>query len=143
MEVHMKRRARLAVLACLMDIAFYPVLAEPAISRRSAKYIDPAQLAALIDGKAETYFLVDVRTKEEYEAGHIRSAINIPVDQIATEPPTTDKDALILVYCRSGRRSAAAATALENLGYRNIVDFGGVSRWPGGLVAGPKPDKGP
>ena len=102
-------------------------------------YAEPAKLAALIDGKAEAYLLIDVRRPEEYESGHIRSAINIPVEELASRPPTERKDALIILYCRSGARSARAAAALEELGYRGVIDFGGLSRWPGPLVEGAKP----
>lgn len=102
-----------------------------------ADYTEPAVLAALIDAKTEPYFLVDVRTAEEYTSGHIPSAANVPVDTIRGAPPTEDKAALIIVYCRSGARSAAAKAALEELGYIRVVNFGAVSRWTGTLVIGP------
>jgi len=100
------------------------------------EYVEPAKLAALIDGKAEPYILVDVRTPEEYAAGHIRTAINIPLDIIATSPPTADKDALIILYCKSGRRSAAAMEKLKEQGYRGVIDFGSMANWPGPLETG-------
>lgn len=103
------------------------------------EYAEPAKLSALIDGKAEVYILVDVREKDEYEGGHIRTAVNIPVDSIKDNPPTQQKDALIIVYCKSGRRSARAAGILEGLGYKGVVDFGGIDRWPEELVAGATP----
>ena len=70
-------------------------------------------------------------TPEEYSTGHIPTAVNIPVDLIAGEPPTTDTSALIIVYCRSGMRSARAKAFLDNLGYRRVVDFGGIVRLTG------------
>ncbi len=86
-------------------------------------------LKSLIDNKLEDYILVDVRTDEEYGAGHIPTAINIPFDVIAQNLPTENKDNLIIVYCRSGNRSGVANNTLTTLGYTNILDFGAVSKW--------------
>ncbi len=76
--------------------------------------------------------VVDVRTQEEYEEGHIKDAVLIPVDTIEKEAGKvlTDKSAVILVYCRSGNRSKTASEALINLGYLNVYDFGGIIDWP-------------
>jgi phage shock protein E len=110
---------------------------------KASPYTDPAKLAALIDQRKEkdavAYLLVDVRTPAEYQSGHIPTAANIPVSDIGAKPPTDKKDALVVVYCRSGARSAAAKQTLERLGYTNVVDFGSVSRWTGALVKGDKP----
>lgn len=75
--------------------------------------------------------ILDVRTKEEYETGHIEGAILIPDTEILdkAEELLTDKSATIMVYCRSGRRSALAATDLIELGYSNVFDFGGIIDW--------------
>jgi rhodanese-related sulfurtransferase len=94
----------------------------------------PGQLKALIEGHNEPYILVDVRTPEEFAGGAIPSAINIPYDTITQNLPTGDKKALIVVYCRSGRRSGIAKESLTKLGYTNIIDFGGINRWTGELV---------
>lgn len=102
-------------------------------------YSDPDSLAALISGQEEPYFLVDVRTHSEYTAGHIPTAINIPLDEIGGRPPTTDTSALIIVYCASGHRSAAAAQTLAGMGYTRVVDFGAITRWRGSLVTGDSP----
>jgi len=76
--------------------------------------------------------ILDVREPSEYATGHIKNAKLLPVGDIAklaaTELP--DKSAKILVYCRSGRRSKAAAEALISLGYTNVIDFGGITSWP-------------
>lgn len=79
-----------------------------------------------------TVTIVDVRTQEEYEDGHVPGAVLIPNESIGNEEPAQlpDKDAVILVYCRSGRRSAEAADKLHDLGYGNIYDFGGIIDWP-------------
>lgn len=79
------------------------------------------------------YQIVDVRTPEEYASGHIPNAICIPNESIGKEPPAelSDKKQLLLIYCRSGRRSKEAANKLVELGYENVVDFGGIIDWPG------------
>lgn len=78
-----------------------------------------------------TITILDVRTEEEYNAGHIEGAILIPDTEILekAKETLTDKSATILVYCRSGRRSALAAADLVELGYSNIYDFGGIIDW--------------
>jgi len=71
---------------------------------------------------------IDVRTAEEYAAGHVSQSINIPYEEITDRlgEVTTDKDALIYLYCRSGRRSGIAMEALEKAGYSNVVNIGGL-----------------
>mgnify|MGYP003293715929 CR=1 FL=1 len=78
------------------------------------------------------YIILDTRTQEEYEQGHIPGAILIPYDEVLekAEGILTEKDQLILVYCRSGRRSKIAADDLVKLGYTNIREFGGIIDWP-------------
>ena len=84
----------------------------------------------------EEYILLDVRTKEEFDDGHIEGAILIPDFEIEERAETElpDKDALILVYCRSGRRSKNAASILAALGYTNVKEFGGINNWAYGIV---------
>ena len=76
--------------------------------------------------------LLDVRTMEEYQTGHIKDAILMPVDTIKAESVKNikDKEATIFVYCRSGNRSATAANILIEQGYKNVYDLGGISNWP-------------
>ena len=78
------------------------------------------------------YVILDVREQDEFDAGHIPGAILIPYGSIEEKAPSMlpDKDQLILVYCRSGRRSKIAAEALEKMGYTNIKEFGGIIDWP-------------
>ena len=102
-------------------------------------YTDPAALAKLVAEKTEPYVLVDVRTPEEYAAGHIPGAVNIPYDTIAGNPPAKDKNALVIVYCRSGNRSSIAKRTLDAQGFTRVEDFGAVGRWKGELVTGSKP----
>nr|WP_325211813.1 rhodanese-like domain-containing protein [uncultured Oscillibacter sp.] len=74
--------------------------------------------------------LLDVRTQEEYDGGHIPGAVCFPNEDILPELPLPfEKDAEILVYCRSGRRSAEAAEKLKHMGYTNVADFGGIQNW--------------
>ena len=91
-----------------------------------------AEEAKQIMDSEEGYIILDVRTQEEYNQGHIPGAIVISHEEIAekAEDVLTDKDQLILVYCRSGRRSKLAAEALVELGYTNIKEFGGIIDWP-------------
>ena len=91
-----------------------------------------AEEAKEIMDNEEGYIILDVRTQEEYDQGHIPGAIMISHEEIAekAEDVLTDKDQLILVYCRSGRRSKLAAEALVELGYTNIKEFGGIIDWP-------------
>ena len=79
------------------------------------------------------YIILDVRRPDEYAAGHIPNAINVPNESIGTDeiPELTHKDQLIMVYCRSGRRSKEASEKLVKLGYTNIVEFGGILDWKG------------
>ena len=81
----------------------------------------------------ENYIILDVRTAKEYAGGHIPGAINVANEDIGDEdiPALPNKDQLILVYCRSGRRSKEAAAKLAKLGYMNVVEFGGILDWPG------------
>lgn len=91
---------------------------------------------AIMDSK-EPYVLLDVRTQEEYDSGHIEGAILIPDYEIGAkaESVLTDKDELILVYCRSGCRSKNAASELAALGYTNVKEFGGITGWKYGTVS--------
>jgi len=83
-----------------------------------------------------TCIILDVRTPEEYAAGHIPGAVLLPNETIGAQPPALlpDKNQLILIYCRSGNRSKQAAEKLARLGYTNIVEFGGINDWPGDIV---------
>ena len=91
-----------------------------------------AEEAKQIMDSEEAYIILDVRTQEEYDQGHIPGAIVISHEEIAekAEKVLTDKEQLILVYCRSGRRSKIATEALVELGYTNIKEFGGIINWP-------------
>ena len=84
----------------------------------------------------EVVVVVDVRTREEYDGGHIENAVLVPNESIGSEMPEAlpDKEVTLLIYCRSGRRSKDAAQKLLALGYQSVYDFGGVIDWPYELV---------
>ena len=83
--------------------------------------------------KDENIVLIDVRTKEEYDSGHIPRSINIPYTEIENEIDY-DKDKPIAVYCRTGKRSKEAALTLEKMGYTKIYDIGGIDNYEGELI---------
>ena len=77
--------------------------------------------------------ILDVREQDEYDGGHIPGAMLLPVGMINEETAAgviPGKDATVLVYCRSGNRSKTASSALADLGYTNIYEFGGINTWP-------------
>ncbi|WP_019230283.1 rhodanese-like domain-containing protein [Sedimentibacter sp. B4] len=96
--------------------------------------ISPKDAKEIMDN--EESIVLDVRTKDEYDQGHIEGAVLLPVDEISSkaEEVLKDKKAKILVYCRSGNRSATAAKALIKMGYENVLDFGGIIDWPYEIV---------
>ena len=102
-------------------------------NKQEAVYMNiTAQEAKEIMDTQTGYVILDTRTQEEFDEGHIPGAILIPYDEVLkkAEGILTDKDQLILVYCRSGRRSKLAAADLVTLGYTNIKEFGGIIDWP-------------
>ena len=99
--------------------------------KNSYEQITPAEAKEIMDER-EDYIILDVRTQEEFDEAHIDGAILIPDYEIAdkAESILKDKNQLILVYCRSGRRSKLAASELVSLGYTNVKEFGGIIDWP-------------
>ena len=129
MVIHINQNGKIRcgrLLICLL-------LSACAEEKQEAIYmnITPQEAKEIMDTQ-EGYIILDVRTQEEFDEKHIPGAILIPNDEIAqlalTQLP--DKNQLILVYCRSGRRSKLAAQELVELGYTNIMEFGGIIDWP-------------
>ena len=91
-----------------------------------------AEEAKKIMDSGEEHIVLDTREQDEFDSGHIPGAILIPYTEIENKAIELipDKDKLILVYCRSGRRSKIAAEALSKLGYTNVKEFGGIIDWP-------------
>ena len=120
----------------ILTIALVACSAEKGSSGETTyEQITSAEAKALIDSEQD-YIILDVRTPEEFAERHIEGAILIPDYEIGemAESILTDKEQLILVYCRSGRRSKNAASELAALGYTNIKEFGGINDWKYGTV---------
>ena len=98
-------------------------------------YQIPQDEAKKIMDEESDYIIVDAREQSEYDEGHIKGAIVIPYTEIEqkAEEMLPDKEQLILVYCRSGRRSKIAAQSLANMGYTNVKEFGGIIYWQYGI----------
>lgn len=96
--------------------------------------ISQEEAKAIMDS-GENYILLDVREQEEYDEGHIPGAVLMPYTQTRelAETLCPDQNALILVYCRSGRRSKIAAATLASMGYSDVREFGGIIDWPYGI----------
>ena len=117
----------------LLAVMFLTACGQDKENDQGVVYVNiTAEEAKEIMDSEEGYIILDARTREEYDEGHIPGAIVISHEEIAekAEEVLTDKNQLILVYCRSGRRSKIAAEALLELGYTNIKEFGGIIDWP-------------
>ena len=90
---------------------------------------------AVAECRANGGVLLDVRTKEEYDAGHIEGTVNLPLACITqAESLFPDRGALLYVHCLSGARSAQAVSVLKEMGYENAANIGGISRWKGEII---------
>ena len=112
------------------------------VDSKEVKEVKKAEYKKITSDEAKNIMLtekpivVDVRSLEEYNEGHIPNAISVPLETIENEAEAKlkNKDDLILVYCRSGRRSRDAALRLIEKGYTNVIDFGGIQDWNGEVV---------
>ena len=129
-------------LATLFGVIFGVLLAgiivpapKPADTGIEYRKISAAEAKARIDS-GDDVIVVDVRTEEEFRSGHIPGALLIPNESIGKDRPELlpDLDAEILIYCRSGNRSAQAARKLIAMGYTKVYDFGGIIDWPYEIV---------
>lgn len=104
---------------------------ETAMPKVEYKKMTPQEAKARIDS-GDSVIILDVREQSEYAAGHIPDAVLLPLAQIEQNAASllADKDAEILLYCRSGNRSRQAALRLIDMGYTNVHDFGGIISWP-------------
>lgn len=121
------------LILLLLAVMLLTACGQDTESDQEAVYMNiTAEEAKVLMDSQEGYIILDVRTQEEYDEGHIPGAILIPNTEIEAraEEELPDKDQLILVYCRSGRRSKQAAEILVELGYTNIKEFGGIIDWP-------------
>ena len=131
----MKRYFIPCVLVCLLLTAC--AASTPTPQQEVYLNISPEEAKVLMDTQ-EDYVILDVRTQEEFDAGHIPGAILIPNTEIANraEQELPDKDQLLLVYCRSGNRSKQAAGKLLRLGYTRVYEMGGFADWEGEITVG-------
>ena len=121
------------LLFLLLAVVMLTACGQATENGKEAVYVNiTAEEAKVIMESEEGYIILDVREQDEFDAGHIPGAILIPYTQIdeKAKDMLPDKDQLILVYCRSGRRSKIAADSLVELGYTNIKEFGGIIDWP-------------
>jgi len=125
------KKLRGIVLMLLISLSLFGLTAcQDGGNNATYEQITPQQAKEIMDTEQE-YIIIDARTEEEFAEGHIENAILIPEYEIKdrAEKELPDKDALILVYCRSGRRSKIAAEELVKLGYTNVKEFGGIIDW--------------
>lgn len=121
-----------AILA--VSVLFAACSAKP-VEKKAIK-ISASEAKEIMD-KESDILIVDVREKEEYDSGHIENAVLFPlgsIDKDTAQELIPDKDKKVLVYCRSGARSANAAAKLAELGYTDVYDFGGIIDWSYDIV---------
>jgi rhodanese-related sulfurtransferase len=95
----------------------------------AGKSIGPVQYKAEFADAKKPHALIDVRTPEEFKSGHIPGAINIDVQVLSGRLKDVPKDKAVVLYCRSGNRSGQAASMLQQAGYTDIHDLGGIGDW--------------
>ena len=125
------------IIMILISLSLFGMTACGGENRTPSTYeqITPQEAKTIMDTEKD-YIIIDARTEEEFAEGHIENAILIPEYEIAerAEKELLDKEQLILVYCRSGRRSKIASDELVKLGYSNVKEFGGIIDWPYEIV---------
>lgn len=125
------------IIMLLISLSLFGMTACDGENKKSSTYeqITAEQAKTIMDTEKD-YVIIDARTEEEFAEGHIKNAILIPEYEIANraEKELPDKEQLILVYCRSGRRSKIASEELVKLGYSNVKEFGGIIDWPYDIV---------
>lgn len=119
-----------AIKFCTARMQPNSTLADSAFSDSGAGVLSAEEAKQRMEENAKAIVL-DVRTQEEFDQGHIPGAVCLPNEEIQADTPLPfEKDTELLVYCRSGRRSAEAAEKLRDLGFTNVFDFGGILDWP-------------
>ena len=93
------------------------------------QFVSPDVVADMLVQKDPSLRLIDVRTPEEFASGFIAGAVNIPVDQLSQRLNEVPQDEPVVVYCHSGNRSHQASQILEDAGYSQVYDLGGISQW--------------
>ena len=128
-----KLKGLIIVLSILLSL--FGLTACQGENNNTYEQITPQEAKTIMDTESD-YIIIDARTDEEFAEGHIENAILIPEYEIAdrAEKELPNKEQLILVYCRSGRRSKIASEELVKLGYTNVKEFGGIIDWPYEIV---------
>ena len=131
----MKKIVSIGIVAILCLFSFAGCANKENDMKITYTNITAEEAKVLMDTESD-YIILDTRTDEEFAEGHIEGAIMIPEYEIAdrAEKELPNKDQLILVYCRSGRRSKIASEELVKLGYTNVKEFGGIIDWPYEIV---------
>jgi phage shock protein E len=124
----------------VLSIALILVSQLGTLAAQNTKALPPkigyAELASRLEDGKGAPLLLDVRTAEEFREGHIPGAALVPYDELERSFGEAKKDKPIVVYCRSGRRSAIAMRTLAGMGYTNLSDFGAIANWRGTLTKG-------
>ena len=127
------RKLRGLIIMLLISLSLFGMTACDSENNKTSTYeqITTEQAKTIMDTERD-YVNIDARTEEEFAEGHVENAILIPEYEIKdrAEKELPDKEQLILVYCRSGRRSKIASEELVKLGYTNVKEFGGIIDWP-------------
>ena len=125
------------IIMLLISLSLFGMTACGGDNEKTSTYeqITAEQAKTIMDTEKD-YVIIDARTEEEFAEGHIENAMLIPEYEISerAEKELPDKEQLILVYCRSGRRSKIASEELVKLGYTNVKEFGGIIDWPYDIV---------
>ena len=125
------------IIMLLISLSLFGMTACDGENGKASTYeqITAEQAKTIMDTEKD-YVIIDARTEDEFAEGHIENAILIPEYEISerAEKELPDKEQLILVYCRSGRRSKIASEELVKLGYTNVKEFGGIIDWPYDIV---------
>ena len=126
----MKKKTLLIISFLFVCLSLWSCSSKPDNSVAEYHLLSAEEAKKIMDER-NGYLIIDVRRADEYEGEHIPNAVNIPNEVIAeqAEEKLKDKDQLLLIYCRSGRRSKEAALKLVDLGYTNVYDFGGILDW--------------
>jgi phage shock protein E len=128
-------------IGALLVVAVVYIVANLVVRRFGlfSSALDHEALRELVERQDGSYSLIDVRSPTEYAQGHIPTAVNIPHDTIAANPPKQPKDSLVVLYCQTGSRSTIARSILTRQGFTDVINFGSLRRWKSGVVTGMQP----
>jgi len=130
LKVLLKKRYILTAILILSTIIFGCTQPKESFSNQNDNLdLKPSELRQYILEKNRDFILIDVRTPKEYNKGHIPTALLIPYNEIESHTDKIPKEKLIVLYCKSGGRSGIAASRLKDLGYKKVINFGGIYRW--------------